>query len=323
MKLIALLLLTLMTINWQSGAADSPQVKGGDPASDHGFIPVQGIDMKSKIDSAIKLAQSNPNANRFWVGYPVAVRPGIAIDTEIVNKEGKKVVLKGTNVSFDPPFDTRNLGIFMLYDWGGDTVKRMEIYNLDRPRKFDGYPVYWLGQVENEESFNLLRKLIDTKLSSNLPEVATMAIGLYNDQRVGSLLEEIYRQSTSEKVRGTAIFWLGQGNGDPSFFSEIALDEKESTEIRKQAVFAIGISKHKTAITTLRELYNKVSNHHVKMHIIFAASLNGGKTEATEFLNEIAATDTDSEARKLAAFWLGQKSDEYSSNRFSLKPRPQ
>jgi len=34
---------------------------------------------------------------------------------------------------------------------------RMEVYNLERKREYAGYPVYWLGRANNEESLNYLR----------------------------------------------------------------------------------------------------------------------------------------------------------------------
>ncbi|MEJ7709006.1 MAG: hypothetical protein WKF84_03925 [Pyrinomonadaceae bacterium] len=46
--------------------------------------------------------------------------------------------------------ETRNLGIFVLYDSASDKPKRLEVYNLERQREYSGYPVYWLGRAGNE-----------------------------------------------------------------------------------------------------------------------------------------------------------------------------
>jgi len=256
------------------------------------------------------------------VGYSFRVRPGVAVDTEVINNEGKKILLKGVNVSLDPPFDTRNLGVFLLYDGKGDSVTRVEIYNLDRPQEFYGIPVYWLRAAENEESLSMLQALIRAHPSGNLPEVATMAIAMHDDPQVGSILRTVVSQSTAQGVRQKAVFWLAQVNTDPQFFDELARDEQENVEVRKQAAFAIGVSKDKAALSILRTLYDQVADHQVKMHIIFAASLNENKSYVIDFLNRIAIDDTDPEARKLAAFWLGQKTEGGTSNKFSLKYRP-
>ena len=337
MRLLMPLILTFAVLGLFNGAGDTAaktalQSKaGGNPgpppdSAAQGLVPsfitVHGADLRSKIDSALKLASLNSNAKRFWVGYSFAVRSGVAIDTEIIDGEGKKVLLMGANVSTGSFFDTRNLGVFLLYNAGGNNVTRMEIYNLDRPREFGGYAVYWLGRAENEESFDLLKKLVEANKSNEVAEGATMAIALHDDGQVNSLLENVFRNSSSENVRRKVIFWLGQNNMDMAFFANIILDEGEDTEVRRQAAFAIGVSKDRAALATLKGIYDKVANHQVKMHIIFAASVNGNKEEATSFLNEIASTDADSEAKKLAEFWLWLKSDNYSPEKFSLKYRP-
>ena len=336
MRLLTLLILAIAVLGQSDGVAGTaaktaPHSKaGGDsgqsldraaPAQDPGFIAVSGSDLKARLDGAFKLAAGS-EAKPFWVGYSFAVRPGVAIDTEIVNGEGKKVLLTGTNVSLDSAYDTRNLGVFFLYLAGGREVTRVEIYNLDHSREFGGQAVYWLGRAGNEESFDLLTKLIQGSARNKVAESATIALAMHDDVQVNGLLERVFRESPSEAVRRTAIFWLGQGNVDPRFFAEVVLNEGESTEVRKRAAFAIGAGKDRAALATLRELYDKVTDHQVKMHIIFAASVNGDKEAVTGFLTEIARNDDDGEAKKLAEFWLGQKSDSFSPDKFSLKYKP-
>ncbi|MBO0726682.1 MAG: HEAT repeat domain-containing protein, partial [Blastocatellia bacterium] len=83
-------------------------------------------------------------------------------------------------------------------------------------------------------------------------------------------------------------------------------------EARKQAAFAIGISKDSDAISTLRSLYNSVANRDVREQIIFAASINEDKDASVNFLIDVAGKDNDRESRKKAIFWLGQKAGERS-----------
>src|SRR5215475_9639947 len=103
---------TLLNVTTEHGAVSSSSVNTNSTklTQDPGFIHVQGNDLRSRVSSAITLANSNPSTKRFWVGYSFRVRPGVAVDTEVINNEGKKILLKGVNVSLDPPFDTRNLG---------------------------------------------------------------------------------------------------------------------------------------------------------------------------------------------------------------------
>ena len=54
------------------------------------FTPVDGPNLKSKIESAITLGRANAPQGRFWVAYQFEVRPGVAIDFEIVGRRAKR-----------------------------------------------------------------------------------------------------------------------------------------------------------------------------------------------------------------------------------------
>ena len=272
-----------------------------------GFIPVDGADLRSRMDAAIRLGRATQS--RFWTAYGFDVRPGVSVDTDW---DGKRTVKDGTSISFDSTRETRNLGVFLLREPNDGAVARVEVYNLDRPREFSGYRVYWLGRARNDESLNLLTALVDERQGAKVSEHATMAVALHDDSRVGGILKNIVNQSSVEKARTSAVFWLGQVGGETSFLADLVRKDNESTEVRKQAAFAIGISKDSAALSTLQSLFPSVTHHDVKNQIIFAASINEDKDGAVNFLIDVAGKDTDREARKQAIFWLGQKAGERS-----------
>src|SRR5215203_5672082 len=104
-------------------AADFGQTKN--------FTPVDGATLKAKFESAIANGKANATNGRFWVGYQFEVRPGVAIDFEIVDSAGGIYMADdGTSMMFDARHETRELGLFMLYDEPRDSFTRMEIYNL-------------------------------------------------------------------------------------------------------------------------------------------------------------------------------------------------
>jgi HEAT repeat protein len=277
------------------------------PAQRPGFIPVDGPNLRSRIDAAIRLGRAAQA--RFWTAYAFDVRPGVSVDVEW---EGKKTFVDGTSISFDSTRETRNLGVFMLREPNDGAVARVEVYNLDRAREYSGYRVYWLGRAGNEESLNMLRELVEGRQAARVSEHATMAIALHDDPRVAGMLKNFVQQSSVEKARTTAVFWLGQVGGETSFLADLVRNENEAREVRKQAAFAIGISKDRAALSTLQSLYPAVTNRDVKNQIIFAASINEDKDAAVTFLIDVAGKDTDHESRKQAIFWLGQKAGERS-----------
>src|ERR1044072_635293 len=127
------------------------------------FTPVEGANLKAKIDSAIVTGKANAPNGRFWVGYQFEVRPGVAVDFEIVDSAGGIYMsMDGASMLFDPRHETRELGLFLLYDTARESFIRAEVYNLQRSREFSNYPVYWAGHISNEESLNYLKSIVDS-----------------------------------------------------------------------------------------------------------------------------------------------------------------
>src|ERR1044071_1097534 len=143
------------------------------------FTPVDGANLKAKIDSAIIAGKANAPQGRFWVAYQFEVRPGVAVDWEIVDSAGGIYISNdGYSMMFDARHETRELGLFLLYDTQRDLFIRAEIYNLRREHEYSNYPVYWAGRISNEESLNFLKSIIDSPAPEmdRLDERAVFAI---------------------------------------------------------------------------------------------------------------------------------------------------
>ncbi|HYK20206.1 MAG TPA: hypothetical protein VEV42_05700, partial [Pyrinomonadaceae bacterium] len=174
------------------------------------FTPVEGANLKAKLDNAIVAGKVNAPAGRFWVGYQFEVRPGVAVDFEIVDSAGGIYISNdGTSMMFDPRYETRELGLFLLFDVQRNLFTRAEVYNLRRTHEFSSYPVYWAGRISNEESLNYLKSIVDSPAPENrLAERALFAIALHDDARVDSMLIEMIRRPVAEPLRSRAIYWL-------------------------------------------------------------------------------------------------------------------
>lgn len=281
------------------------------------FINVEGTDLNSKLDAALKRARSASAQTPFWSAYSFDVRPGVAVDPNVREFHGYMADLSGSTSIFigtsnGMTVETRNLGVFLLRDPSSGTVTRLEIYNLDRRREFSGYPVYFMDRAGNEESLNFLRSIAETagpsqtRQQSRIAEHATLAIGLHDDARVSNLLKNFVRNSTDKKIRATAIFWLGQIGGETAFLSDLVRNEQEDKELREHAAEAIGESRDKAALNTLQSLYETVTNRDVRRSVIHAVSENENKDAAFAFLLKVAKTDPDREARAHAVHWLGE-----------------
>lgn len=283
-------------------------------AQREGFIPVEGTNLRSKIDLAVR--QGRAKQTRFWTAYSFDVRPGVAVDVEIRDGHGSTTIFSGTSVSVGSNIETRNLGVFALHEPSDGSIVRVEVYNLDRSREYGGYPVYWLGRAANEESLSFLKGFVESNQIGDATKHSIVAIALHDDPRVGGMLEDFVRQSKVEKVRTSAVFWLGQIPGHTPFLVDLVRNQQESTKLRKEAAFAIGVSKEPGAIAALEALYPTAGDREVKRQIIFAASINNSDKRSTsanrnndegvDFLIKVAESDPDRELRKQALFWLGQ-----------------
>jgi HEAT repeats len=288
---------------------------GNSRAQREGFIPIEGTNLRSKLDLAVR--QGRAKQTQFWTAYSFDVRPGVAVDVEVDHGNGSTTIVNGTSISVGSNIETRNLGVFALHEPSDGSITRVEVYNLDRRREYSGYPVYWLGRAANEESLNLLKGLVESNQIGDAAKHSIVAIALHDDPRVGGMLEDFVRHSDVEKIRTTAVFWLGQTPGHNPFLVDLVRNEQEGVKLRKEAAFAIGVSKEQGAMGSLEALYPAISNREVKKQIIFAASINKGEITSTStrqnnsdegvnFLIKVAESDPDRELRKQALFWLGQ-----------------
>jgi HEAT repeat protein len=295
-------------------------VTGNSLAQREGFIPIEGASLRSKLDAAA--SQGRAKQTKFWVAYSFDVRPGIAIDYEYNDGRGNTTIVNGSSISTGAKVETRNVGVFLLYEPGAGSIDRIELYNLDRRREYSGYPVYWLGRAANEESLTFLKGLIESNQANRVSEKAIVALAVHDDPRVDSMLEDFARRSTNEKVRSNSVFWLGQSPGHHAYLGDLVRNEQESVELRKQAAFSIGAGRDPQAMSTLQSLFGSINNREVKKQIVFAASINrsegadsGSKRRddvGVDFLINVAQSDSDREVRKQALFWLGQKAGQRS-----------
>ena len=276
------------------------------------FTPVDGASLKAKIDSAIIAGKANTPNGRFWIGYQFEVRPGVAIDFELIDTAGGVYMsMDGTSMMFDPRHETRELGLFLLYDTHRDSFTRAEVYNLRRDREFSSYPVYWAGHITNEESLNYLKSIVDSPAPeiNRLSERATFAIALHDDARVDPILMEMVRRPVADTMRSRAIYWLGntgESAAKNTFFTEIVRNNQESTEARNSAMSALAMSRSAATLPLLQNLFETMTTRELKRRALSGIARNDNSDAAATYLIRVAETEKDLELRKNAIASLGR-----------------
>ena len=299
-----------------SAAGDDPQAQSA-TTTVQSFTAVEGADFMSKLEAAQERARSRNTP--YWSAYTFDVRPGVAVDPAVrelhgsMNTIGDTVVFVGTTAD-GRTVETRNLAIFLLRDPSSNQITRMEVYNLERKREYSGYPVYWLGRANNEESLNYLRAIAAATPLDRLSERAVLGIALHDDARVAGMLKNFVSTSPNQRIRSSAVYWLGQVGGEQTFLAGLVRNETEEIKLRRSAAHAIGQSRERGTIPMLQSLYETVKDVEVRQSVISAAGHNIDEQPAFAFLLGIAKTDPDWESRRRAVRELGHSKSESAAD---------
>ena len=276
------------------------------------FIPVEGENLKARVASAIVAGKANAVNGRFWVAYQFEVRPGVAVDFEVVDNSGfVYTTFEGTSVMFDPRYETRELGLFLLYDTGRQSFIRADIYNLRRTHEYGNYPVYWAGRIANQESLDFLKSLVDSPgpESDRLAERAMFAIALHDDARVDEMLMEMIRRPLAEPLRSRALYWLGntpETEAKNKFLNAIVRSDRESIEARHAAMSALAMSRSAASLTLLQDLFETMPTRELKRRALIGIGRNDNHDAAANYLIRVAQDEKDVELRKNAIASLGR-----------------
>ncbi len=276
------------------------------------FIPVEGANLKAKIDGAIVAGKVNAVNGRFWVAYQFEVRPGVAVDFEVIDSSGTVYMsMDSTSMMYDPRNETRELGLFLMYDAPRESFIRADIYNLRRTHEYSNYPVYWAGRISNEESLNFLKSIVDSPAPelNRLAERAMFAIALHDDARVDGMLTEMIRRPLPEQLRSRAIHWLGntpETQAKNTLFAEIVRNNQEGTDARHAAMSALAMSRSAGALPVLENLFETMPTRELKRRALNGISRNDNSDAAANYLIRVAESEKDMELRKSAIANLGR-----------------
>jgi HEAT repeat protein len=202
--------------------------------------------------------------------------------------------------------------------------------------------VFWLSNVRDPRVVDVLAEMAANSNDPAIQEKAIFSLSNTRSERASQILRDIAQNnSASKKAREQAIFWLGnrrdadaseflkglytrltdrdlkekvlfsvsnnRSAGNGAWLVGIAMNERESMDLRKQALFWAG-NQRAVALTDINALYDRVGEKEMKEQIIFVLSQNKAEA-AVDKLMDIARRDPDRDMRSKAIFWLGQSRD--------------
>ena len=252
------------------------------------FIRVEGDDLQVRLAAAQTQARA-ASRHRYWAAYKFPVRPNVSVDAVSISSIGVEAQV-GIITGNVGEHETRSLGVFLLY--GESELLQVEIYNLERERNYEGWPVYWLGEVGATESLTLLGSLIRATKNEVMGGKLVDAIALHESPQVAELLSELARSSPLVAVRAGAVFCLGRFGENLALVEEVAGDGREHTHVRKQAIMAIGKSRSPGAVDALRRLVDEVEEPFLREAMVNAVAKTR-HPDAGELLKALAERSDD------------------------------
>jgi len=239
----------------------------------------------------------------------------------------------------------RRKAVWLISQKGGDEAADILVQTAksDPDRETREQAIFWLGQVHSERAITLLEDVLKNSTDREIKDKAIFALSQQNSPRAAKTLRDFAENEREDmELREQAIFWLGQkhseenatylkglytrvktdglkdkiifslsqqrGFGNAEWIMNIALDPKESIEMRKQALFWAG-QNGGASTESFVTLYDKMTDREIKEQLIFVFSQRGRDAKAIDKLMDIAKTDKDRELRSKAVFWLGQSRD--------------
>ena len=202
--------------------------------------------------------------------------------------------------------------------------------------------VFWLSNVRDPRVIDLLAEMAANGNDPAIQDKAIFSLSNTRSERASQILRDIAQKDGGRKgAREQAIFWLGnrrdaasveflrglysrlpdkdlkervlfsvanqRGTDSGAWLIGIATDERESMELRKQALFHAG-NQRAASLGDITALYDKVKDKEMKEQVIFVLSQNRAEASVDKLM-DIARRDTDRELRSKAIFWLGQSRD--------------
>lgn len=239
----------------------------------------------------------------------------------------------------------RRRAMFIVSQMNNSSEKEdilLDIARTDTDLEVRKNAVFWLSQVNTERAVNAIEQVLNSSADYETRKQSIFALSQNNSPKAAQILRSwAERNDGPVNLRADAIFWLGQragtengeylrslypklrerelkdrvlfsvsqrsGSDNGRWLTGIALDQNESIELRKKALFWAGQAQG-VSTADLVALWNRANDHELKKHLVFVYSQRRER-EIVDKMIDIAKTEQDRELRKQAIFWLGQMKD--------------
>jgi HEAT repeat protein len=175
----------------------------------------------------------------------------------------------------------------------------------------------------DEKTFELLKGIVlDKEQPREMREAALMALRNQKDRDVSDLFVQILKNESDERLKATAIYWLGQhaaeekwgGEKTLTLLKQTAQDRSQSREVREAALRSLAMINRPDALELFVQVAKTDPDKQVKQAALYAISQAArfDQQKAYQAMKEFALDQNqDREMRESAFYWIRQfkKSD--------------
>ncbi len=238
------------------------------------FISVEGSNLNEKIERAVKQFKASKEGDTVWLAYHFPAR-----------KDARVAMMSGTvyrdsdGIRLERGEDTTQIAVFLLTDASGSQPKiiRIKTLNLSEPFVFENRPVYWLGDVDANQSVAALERAMRAGAESReLARGALRAIAVHDSPRSISLLKEIAAKDSDAEIQRSAVSNLSRVKTQESLNALIELyDGAASDALKEEIIAGIARNESRKAIDKLREIAKNDANPKLRQRAIRRLSAAG------------------------------------------------
>lgn len=211
------------------------------------FINVDGSGLNDKIDRAVKQFKSSRQGDTVWLAYHFPPREDAYVGTfsGVYYRDSDGVKLERKE-------DPSQVAVFLLTDATGSQPKftKVKTFNLAEPYVFENRPVYWLGNVDANQSVTVIEGAMRADLQNrDLTRGALRAISVHNSPRSIPLLKEIASKETDVELQRAAVSNLSRIKTQDGLDALIELYDGAGSDTLKEEIIA-GIARNESRKAT-------------------------------------------------------------------------
>ncbi len=194
-------------------------------------------------------------------------------------------------------------------------LDRVHASTFALPVHFAGRPLYWLGEAEDEQSVELVRRMYGASAGKDLRSELIDVVGLHVSERpVLRAIEAWLGDGQEFETRRNAAGQLGNLESANALALATRVARQDGArDVRREAAEAIGEMRVAGALDTLGALTRSLDDREVRKEAVESLG-ERPEPEAAEMLVRLAWNDTDEEVQKEAVETLGETHSPKAAN---------